>query len=342
MLDKDAQGRKRRADTKEHRLYVEKAIQDKAYDEYRNANIPRDEAGQIDWALKESLRETRGSGSSPPFGRVGSSTPPLGRASSSTPPLGRESCSGSQTTMDRFYRSPSVLQPPFDIDLARSIAPTQLRVDTMLQGGDAKARLGKALAKWFHSDDIPGRKADNPYFIAAIKLAQQLGEGVSIPTGRDIDGPLLDMNYNDLKAHMEDYKENWSHFGVTVMCDSWTGPTKMCIINFMIFCNGQMFFHKTVNATGYIQNAEFVYDCIKTVVVEEIGVEFVVQIVTDNGSNYKKSCKQLTAEYKHITWQPCAAHTINLMLKEIAHFIEVETVVDSAKRICRFLYNHNR
>ena len=116
----------------------------------------------------------------------------------------------------------------------------------------------------------------------------------------------------------------------------------MCIINFMIFCNGQMFFHKTVNATGYIQNAEFVYDCIKTVVVEEIGVEFVVQIVTDNGSNYKKACKQLTAEYKHITWQPCAAHTINLMLKEIAHFIEVETVVDSAKRICRFLYNHNR
>ena len=30
------------------------------------------------------------------------------------------------------------------------------------------------------------------------------------------------------------------------------------------------------------------------------------------------------------------------MLKDIAHFIEVETVVDSAKRICRFLYNHNR
>jgi len=172
MLDKDAQGRKRRADTKEHRLYVEKAIQDKAYEEYRNANIPRDEAWQIDWALKESLRETRGSGSSPPFGRVGSSTPPLGRASSSTPPLGRASCSGTQTRMDRFYRSPSVSQATFDIDLARSIASTQLRVDTMLQGGDAKARLGKALAKWFHSDDIPGRKADNPYFIAAIKLAQ--------------------------------------------------------------------------------------------------------------------------------------------------------------------------
>ena len=49
-------------------------------------------------------------------------------------------------------------------------------------------------------------------------------------------------------------------------------------------------------------------------VVEKIGPELVVQIVTDNGSNYKKACEKLIEEYKHIFWQPCAAHTINLML----------------------------
>jgi len=97
------------------------------------------------------LREYRASGSSPPFGRVSSSTPPLGRANSSTPPLGRASCSGSQTTMDRFYRSPSVSQAPFDIDLARSITPTQLRVDTMLQGGNLK----QDLEKLWRSGSIP-------------------------------------------------------------------------------------------------------------------------------------------------------------------------------------------
>jgi hypothetical protein len=141
---------------------------------------------------------------------------------------------------------------------------------------------------------------------------------------------------------MEDFKENWGQFRVTIMCDSWTGPTKMCITNFMIFCNGHTFFHKSVNATGCVQNADFIYDLIKEVVVEEVGLEFVVQIVTDNGSNYKKACMQLTDEYKHITWQPCAAHTINLMLKDITRQFEVEAVVVCAKRICNFLYNHNR
>jgi hypothetical protein len=116
----------------------------------------------------------------------------------------------------------------------------------------------------------------------------------------------------------------------------------MCIINFMICCNGRMFFHKTVDATGQIQNAEFFYDCINEVVVKDVGESYVVQIVTDNGSNYNKACKQLIAEYPHITWQICAAHTINLMLKDIARYDEVDEQLYSTKRICRFLYKHNR
>jgi hypothetical protein len=137
-------------------------------------------------------------------------------------------------------------------------------------------------------------------------------------------------------------------YGVTVMCVTYIyildvlGPTMMCIINFMVYCNGRMFFHKSINATGRVQNAEFIYDCIREVVVDEIGVKNVIQIVTDNGSNYKKACRQLITRYPHITWQPCAAHTINLMLKDISRFSEVSQVVDDAKRICRFFYNHNR
>ena len=89
--------------------------------------------------------------------------------------------------------------------------------------------------------------------------------------------------------------------------------------------------------------AEFIYREIKKVVVEEIGHENVVQIVTDNGENYKKACKNLVEqpEYNHIVWQPCAAHTVNLMLKDIAKFREVDVIVKSAKQICRFFHNHN-
>ena len=102
-----------------------------------------------------------------------------------------------------------------------------------------------------------------------------------------------------------------------------------------------MFFHKSVNATDSIQNSEYIINILSEVVIGDIGVKYVVQVITDNGSNYKKECQDLVDMHPQITWKPCAAHTINLMLKDIRHFPDVEKVVDSAKRICIFLYNHN-
>jgi hypothetical protein len=46
---------------------------------------------------------------------------------------------------------------------------------------------------------------------------------------------------------------------VTIMCNSWTGPMRMSIINFMVYCNGIIFFHKSVDCTGHSQDVVFVY-----------------------------------------------------------------------------------
>lgn len=75
--------------------------------------------------------------------------------------------------------------------------------------------------------------------------------------------------------------------------------------------------------------------------VFELGPEHIVQIITDNGSNYKKACKMITRKYR-IVWQPCLAHTINLMLKSVGEFSEHKAIIEAARRICRWLYNHNK
>jgi hypothetical protein len=45
------------------------------------------------------------------------------------------------------------------------------------------------------------------------------------PIGKELDGKYLDMNYEDMKAHMTKFKDDWKEYGVIVMCDSWTGKT---------------------------------------------------------------------------------------------------------------------
>jgi hypothetical protein len=86
-----------------------------------------------------------------------------------------------------------------------------------------------------------------------------LGEGVMIPTGREIDGTYLDFNDEEIKKHFQKFKEEWPTHGITLMCDSWMGLTGMSIINFMVYCNGVMFFHKSVDSTGHSQDAQYIF-----------------------------------------------------------------------------------
>jgi hypothetical protein len=77
-------------------------------------------------------------------------------------------------------------------------------------------------------------------------------------------------------------------------------------------------------------------------VVTEARENNIVHIIINNGSNYKKVYRYVTNEYRHVAWQPCLVHTVNLMLKTIGDFRDHEYVIDSAKLISRWLYNHGR
>jgi hypothetical protein len=61
-----------------------------------------------------------------------------------------------------------------------------------------------------------------------------------------------------VKKQFKRFKRDFAEYGVTLMCDSSTRPTGMVVINFLIYCNGIMFFHKSIDATGQSQNANFI------------------------------------------------------------------------------------
>jgi hypothetical protein len=63
-----------------------------------------------------------------------------------------------------------------DFDAVRATAPVQTRIDIGLwtsKGKSVKEAIRRAWSKWFHVSGIPGRNADNPYFISTVKQTQQ-------------------------------------------------------------------------------------------------------------------------------------------------------------------------
>jgi hypothetical protein len=56
---------------------------------------------------------------------------------------------------------------------------TQPRIDTgswTQKGKNANEAIGKAWSKFFHIAGVPGRQADNPYFVSAVRETQKWGK----------------------------------------------------------------------------------------------------------------------------------------------------------------------
>nr|GEX01143.1 uncharacterized protein [Tanacetum cinerariifolium] len=64
--------------------------------------------------------------------------------------------------------------------------------------------------------------------------------------------------------------------------------------------------------------------------MDEVGEQNVIQVVTDNASNYVKAGKLLAAMRPQLYWTPCAARCIDLMLEDIGNLERVKSCLKMA------------
>ncbi|XP_066383741.1 uncharacterized protein [Miscanthus floridulus] len=125
------------------------------------------------------------------------------------------------------------------------------------------------------------------------------------------------------------------------MSDGWTDTSHRHIINFLANSPAGTFFLGSVDASSEIANAQMLADLLEQQ-VDKIGKEYVVQVVTDNGANFKAAGMILMERIPHLFWTPCAAHCLNLLLQDISETKEFNTAINWGKKVCKFLYKHGR
>ncbi|GJZ86138.1 hypothetical protein Tco_0657748 [Tanacetum coccineum] len=91
--------------------------------------------------------------------------------------------------------------------------------------------------------------------------------------------------------------------------------------------DGGISFIKSVDASSIESNAENLCNLFSEI-VEMVGVKNVVQMVTDNGANYKVAGILLSKRYRTVTWSPCATHCLNLVLKDVSELDNVFSDLD--------------
>lgn len=100
-------------------------------------------------------------------------------------------------------------------------------------------------------------------------------------------------------------------------------------------------FLRAINGSADTHNAEYIFKFVETG-IKDVGVENVLHVVTDNASANLAAGRLLMEKYPRIYWTSCAAHCIDLMLEKICKDQRIKSVVDKAKKVTSFIYNHHK
>jgi hypothetical protein len=76
--------------------------------------------------------------------------------------------------------------------------------------------------------------------------------------------------------------------------------------------------------------------------IQEVGVDSVIQVITDSATVCKAAGRLVEQEFSWITWTPCTPHCLDLLLEDVGKLPWAAEVVAEAKAVVKFITNHHR
>ncbi|CAH9122599.1 unnamed protein product [Cuscuta epithymum] len=197
------------------------------------------------------------------------------------------------------------------------------------------------IADFFYENGIPFNAANSRSYEIMIESIGQFGPGLKPPSYHELRVPLLEEAVKDTEKLKENHEIAWKQYGCTLMSDGWSDKRSRHLVNFLVNSPEGTFFLESIDASHESQDASLLASLLEKQ-IQKIGKENVIQVVTDNGANYKAAGKLLEQRIPTLSWTPCSAHCLDLMMEDIGKLVEFKPWIDSARRCTTFIYRHTR
>ncbi|XP_066336805.1 putative transcriptional regulator tpeD [Miscanthus floridulus] len=180
-----------------------------------------------------------------------------------------------------------------------------------------RKHLDALIVRAMYSGGVSFNFLRNPYLREAFAFACSRNlQGYTIPGYNRARESLLKQERRHIEHLLESTKSTWPEKGVTICSDGWSDPQRRPIINFIAVSEKAPMFLRADNCEGEYKSKEYIAEKLRAI-IDEVGRQNVVQIITDNAANCKGAGLLIEAEYDHIFWTPCVVHTLNLAMKNI-------------------------
>ncbi|XLR35127.1 hypothetical protein S83_063027, partial [Arachis hypogaea] len=194
------------------------------------------------------------------------------------------------------------------------------------------------ISAFFYNNGIPFNVSRSEEYSRMFEKAIRYGQGFKPPSYHELRVPLLKKHVELVQQSLEEHREYWKQVGCTIMTDGWTDKRRRTILNFLVNSPKGTVFLKSIDASHITKTADKIFKMIDDV-VEEVGEENVIQVVTDNAANYKAVGEMLMKKRKKLFWTPCAAHCIDLMLEDLEKKVTLhKDTIYKGRKITTYIY----
>ena len=170
--------------------------------------------------------------------------------------------------------------------------PAQTSVEGRIRTKEERDEVNMHVANFFYESGIPLNAINVRRFEIKCEAIGQYGPGYKPPSYHEVRVPLLAKTVEQTNKLKEKHEAGWKQYGCTLMLDGWTDRRGRHLFNFLVNSPEGTFFLESVDASSQVHDAPMLADLLQQR-IDLIGRDKVVQVVTDNGANYKAACKLL-------------------------------------------------
>lgn len=184
---------------------------------------------------------------------------------------GMSTCNGSEPLFKRPRFDANVLRTP---KIQMPVSGKQVKTWSSKR---SRREVISAICKFFYHAGVPSHAANSPYFHKMLELVGEYGPDFVGPSSHLLSGRFLQDEILTIKNYLEDYKSSWAVTGCSILADSWIDIQGRTLINILVSCPRGVYFVCSVDATGLVDDATYLYKLLDKV-VEEMGEENVIQV----------------------------------------------------------------
>uniref|UniRef100_A0A5B6ZU29 DUF659 domain-containing protein n=1 Tax=Davidia involucrata TaxID=16924 RepID=A0A5B6ZU29_DAVIN len=199
----------------------------------------------------------------------------------------------------------------------------------------------KCIGRFFYETGIDFSAAKFPSFERMINSTLGCGLiGYKIPSCQELKGWILQDEVKEMQPYVKEIRNSWARTGCSILLDGWIDEKGRNLINILVDCPQGPIYLRSSDISGFVGDV----DALKALfdeVIEEVGIENVVQIITYSTSACMEAVgKQLMEKHRTFFWTVSASHCIGLMLEKMGMMDPIKGILEEAKRITKFIHSH--